>query len=130
MENQTYRILIVDDVPAVCEALRWAFEDTPDLVVVGEVHDGVSAIEYTADLHPDVVILDIELPRLDGYTVARSVKEMDYPPHIVFLTVHGDSVSRQRALAAGGDGFVEKGGGWSALIAQIRGLLLQRTNHS
>lgn len=127
MDSQRYRVLLVDDVPAVCEALRWAFEDTPDLEVVGEAHDGLDAIQATADLTPDVLILDVELPRLDGYSVAQSVKQLQTPPLVVFLTVHGDLSSRRRAELAGGDGFVEKGIGWVGLIAQIRELLL--THH-
>lgn len=125
MENPRipYRVFIVDDIPAVREALRWAFEATPDLVVVGEAGDGITAIDHASGLMPDVVILDIELPRANGYRVALSLKKLEPSPLIIFLSVHGDRASRQRALAAGGDGFVEKGAGWPALLAQIRHLL-------
>lgn len=115
-----YRVLIVDDLPAVREALRWAFECTDDLIVVGEAENGHEAITRTADLAPDVVTLDIELPGLDGYSVTRSLKQTHSPPIVIFLTVHGDPDSRRQATAAGGDGFVEKGQGWPALIAEIR----------
>lgn len=128
MESQTtpYRVLIADDVPAVREALRWALEDERDLAVVGEACNGVEALELCVALAPDVVILDIELPRLDGYSVARSLKASSRPPAVVFLSVHSDPVSRQRGLEAGGDGFVEKGKGWMMLIAQLRKVLEHR----
>lgn len=116
----SYKILIVDDMPAVREALRWRLEDEPDLTVVGEAGDGQSALDLAAQSEPDVVILDIELPDQDGYAVARRLKARLRPPRVIFLTVHGDPLSRQRAAAAGADGFVEKGAGWPALIAQIR----------
>ena len=121
-----YRVLIVDDIPAVREALRWAFESTADLIVVGEAQDGQEALARTADLIPDVVILDIELPILDGYAVASALKQLEPSPTVIFLTIHGDPASRQQATAAGGDGFVEKGQGWPALIAQIRSALSSR----
>lgn len=121
-----YRILLVDDVSAVREALRWAFEGMPDMKVVGEAADGVEALAYAAVLAPDVVILDIGLPHLDGFAVAQQLKQGKKVPLIVFLTVHGDAASRQQATAAGGDGFVEKGAGWPTLITQIRRLLAER----
>lgn len=114
------RVLIVDDVPAVREALRWALEDAPDLQVVGEAEDGEQALERAAELTPDIVILDIELPRLDGYAVTRRLKAALRPPIVIFLTVHGDRASRQRSFEVGGDGFVEKGTGWGMLLAQVR----------
>jgi CheY-like chemotaxis protein len=75
-----YRVLIVDDVPAVREALRWALENEPDLVVVGEAGTGADALTCATTLAPDLVILDIELPTLDGYAVTRVLKASAHPP--------------------------------------------------
>jgi CheY-like chemotaxis protein len=116
------RILLVDDAPSVREALRWACEDESYLLVVGEADNGPQAITLAAQLRPDVVILDIELPALDGYAVARTLQTMTQPPVIIFLSVHSDPDSRQRAFAAGGASFVDKGRGWLPLIAQLRTL--------
>jgi DNA-binding NarL/FixJ family response regulator len=128
MENvlAPYRILIVDDIPEVREALRWALEDEPDLRVVGEAGTGVEALARVVELAPDVVILDIELPTLDGYAVTRALKASVHPPVIIFLTVHSDLLSRRRAAEAGSDGFAEKGAGWPALIAEVRRALAGR----
>jgi DNA-binding response OmpR family regulator len=120
---QAKRVLLVDDAPSVREALRWALEDEIDLPVVGEADDGLQALALAETLTPDLVILDIELPKLDGYGVARALKHAIQPPLVIFLSVHTDLISRQQALAAGGDVFVEKGLGWLALIAQIRTLI-------
>ncbi len=115
-----HTVLLVDDSPAVREAMRWAFENAPDFSVIGEAGDAAEALEQTAMLHPDVVLLDIELPDLDGYAVSRALKAGSSAPIVVFLTVHSDLESQRRGKEAGGDGFAAKGAGWTALITQIR----------
>ncbi|GIK38664.1 MAG: hypothetical protein BroJett011_24970 [Chloroflexota bacterium] len=127
METKAYTVLIVDDVPVVREALRWIIEDEADLNVIGEAGDGLEAVRLAAELLPEVVILDVELPGQDGYAVARQLKLMPKPPAVVFLTVHADPLSRQYALEAGGDGFAEKGRGWLSLIDQIHLALAGRS---
>jgi DNA-binding NarL/FixJ family response regulator len=121
-----YKVLIVDDSSAVREALRWAMEDSSDMAVVGEAEDGEEAMNQADALSPDVVILDIELPKMDGYAVARSLKSREDAPVVIFLSVHGDSLSRQRGAEAGGDGFAEKGTGWQSLLTQVRQSLESR----
>jgi len=100
--------------------LYYALENERDLVVVGEADDGVEAIRCAAELAPDVVILDIELPGLNGLAVTRTLKAAARPPVVVVLTVHSDPMTRQRSAEAGGDGFAEKIAGWPALIAEVR----------
>ena len=113
-----YTILIVDDAFAVREALSWAFEDIANLTIIGEAHNGQQAIDRAQALAPDVVILDLELPDINGYQVAQQLKDLRSPPLIVFLTIHNEVNLKQRCLAVG-DGFVEKSKGWAALIAEI-----------
>ena len=121
-----YQVLIVDDAPAVREGLRWLLENEPDLSVVGETGDGLQALDLAASLAPDLVILDIELPGADGFAVAQSLKASAEPPVIIFLTLHADPHSRQRARAAGGNGFIEKTGNWRVLLAEVRRTLANR----
>jgi len=125
METQAalQRVFIVDDAPVVREALRWIFGEMLDWLVVGEAGDGVEALTRVAELTPDVVILDIELPDIDGYTIARLLKALPNAPLVLFLSVHGDAASRQQAAAAGGDSFVEKGVGWEPLLQEMRRLV-------
>lgn len=118
-----YRILIVDDAPTVREGLRWLLENEPDLEVVGEACDGLEALQGTMALLPDIIILDIDMPLMDGFEVARTIKAALDPPKILFVSVHGDSKFRERAKAAGGDGYAEKGKGWPELIAELRTLI-------
>src|SRR5207253_5214355 len=118
-----YRVLIVDAAPAVWQGLGWALGETGDLAAVGGAGNGADAIPLSAADAPDVVIFDIELPGLDGYAVARSLKRAQRPPVVVFLTVHGDPESRRQGHEAGADGFAEKGIGWPELISQVRGCL-------
>ena len=124
--GKSYRVLIVDDVPTVRESLHWLLDDERDLAVVGEAENGVQAIQRARELEPDVVILDVELPELDGYQVARQLKTFPHPPLVIFLSVHVDALSRERGKQSGGDGFVAKSDGWSALITQIRDVLTAR----
>jgi DNA-binding NarL/FixJ family response regulator len=121
-----YRVLIVDDVPAVREALGWALENESDLMVVAEAATGIEALRWVTAFTPDVVILDSRLPALDGFAVTHTLKASARPPVVVLLTVHGDPLSRQRARAAGSDGFAEKGAGWPGLIAEVRRALRAR----
>ncbi len=126
IEGIPQRVLIVDDAPVVREALRWIFGELVDWLVVGEAGDGLEALTQVTALLPDVVILDIELPGMDGYTVARLLKALPDAPLVLFLSVHGDAAARQQAMAAGGDSFVEKGAGWQVLIQEIRRLMMTK----
>jgi DNA-binding NarL/FixJ family response regulator len=118
-----YRVLLVDDAPTVREGLRWLLENEPDLEVVGEACNGLEALQGTMALMPDIIILDIDMPVMDGFEVARAIKAALDPPLILFVSVHGESEFRERARAAGGDGYAEKGKGWPELIAELRELV-------
>ena len=121
-----YRVLIVDDLPEVREALRWALKNESDLMVVAEVATGVEALRCVTAFMLDVVILDIRLPTLDGFAVTHTPKASARLSVVVFLTVHSNPLSRQRAGAAGSDGFAEKGAGWPVLITEVRRVLRAR----
>lgn len=119
------RILVVDDAPAVREALRWVIEDTPDLEIVGETGRGLEVESRVTNLQPDLVVLDVHLPDLSGYAVARALKAMTRPPVIVFLSVDSDEDAKRRGLEVG-DVFVTKSQGWDGLLTNIRTALSSR----
>ena len=121
--TKLHRILIVDDALAVRESLGWLLVDQPNLAVVGDAGDGSDAIRQAVSLHPDLVILDIELPDTDGFMVTRQLKALPHPPLVVLLSVHSDDLSKQRGVQAGCDGFVEKGLGWPGLLAVLQKVL-------
>lgn len=114
------RILIVDDAQSVRESLGWLIENEPGLTVVGSASNGLDALRLANDLTPDLVILDIELPDMDGFAVARGLKAMPNPPFVVLLSVYGDPASRQQGSEIGCDAFVEKSQGWPALLDSLQ----------
>lgn len=120
------RILVVDDAPSVRESLKWLIEDEPGLAMIGSASNGVEALQQTTALAPDLVILDIELPDMDGFHVTRQLKAILTPPIVVLLSVHGDAQSRKRGFEAGCDAFVEKALGWPGLLSVIQNILAGR----
>lgn len=115
------RLLIVDDVPQVREDLRTALTLAGGIVVVGEASDGREAVELAVSLRPDVVVMDLEMPILNGCEAARQIKARCPSCRVVALTVHGDDAARQRAIQAGIDHFVVKGAPLQALSRAISG---------
>ncbi len=113
------RILLVDDQPLVRSALRMRLGLEPDLTVIGEADDGRAALALATELVPDVVLMDIMLPEMDGIDTARTLASASFPPAIVFLTLHDGLATRERASAAGGE-FVAKHEDDRVLLATIR----------
>ncbi|MBC7877880.1 MAG: response regulator transcription factor [Anaerolineales bacterium] len=121
--REPFRILIVDDSPSVRESLGWLLQAEAGLTVAGDAANGADAISQVSKLKPDVVILDIELPDTDGFTVTRQLKALSNPPLVVLLSIHSDTLSKQRATEAGCDAFVEKGLGWPKLLSTLKKIL-------
>ena len=114
------RVLVVDDAPRVRRDLRDLLTLTDGIEVVGEASDGNEAIQQTQTLHPDVVLMDLEMSVLDGYSATRQIKT-DYPAaRVVALSVHDYDAARQKAFQAGVDDFVEKGAPLAALLQAIK----------
>lgn len=103
------RVLIVDDVAQVRQDLRTILNLAGDIEVVGEARDGREAIRQVETLQPEVIIMDLEMPVLDGYEATRQIKHHFPACRLIALTVHACEADRQRAIQAGVDGFVVKG---------------------
>ncbi len=116
-------ILIVDDSQAVRESLGWLLQDEAGIKVVAEAANGAEAIQLAVKLEPDVVILDIELPDIDGFAVTQLLKALPHPPIVVLLSIHGDAISKKRGELAGCDVFLEKGMTWPKLLEEIQMVL-------
>jgi DNA-binding NarL/FixJ family response regulator len=102
------RILIADDHRTFAEALRMVLRTEKDLSVVAVVHDGRSAVQESHDRNPDVVLMDVEMPEVDGISAAREIKEWDGGVRVVMLSAHQDDHVVARAIDAGASGFLYK----------------------
>jgi DNA-binding NarL/FixJ family response regulator len=109
------RVLIADDRPQVRQELRAILPLVGDVVVVGEAADGLEAVRLVAALRPHAVLLDLEMPILDGYQAAVQIRAACPTCRIVALTIHDDEAARREAASAGVDVFVVKG----ALVSVI-----------
>ena len=114
------RVLIVDDHPSFRASARKLLE-SEGYDVVGEAADGAGALEAAEQLHPDVVLLDVQLPDLDGFEVAKRLAESDTAPEVI-LTSSRDSVDYGTCVGeCGARGFVPKGELSGALLTTLLG---------
>ena len=120
MPARPITLLVVDDHPAVRRGLRHCFELEADLLVLGEAADGHEALHKLDQFDPDVVVLDVEMPVMDGLSVAAKLREEGRRTRAVVLSVHDDSTTRARARAANVDRFVSKRSGAQTLLTAIR----------
>jgi DNA-binding NarL/FixJ family response regulator len=100
------RVLLADDQPLMLAQIVRVLGGTYD--IVGTVGDGLSLLESAARLDPDVIVLDITMPGIDGFGAARSLKRAGCRSRLVFLTVHEDPDFAREALLLGGDAYVVK----------------------
>jgi DNA-binding NarL/FixJ family response regulator len=113
-------IVLADDHPLVRQALREAIAREAGLRVVGEAGDGKAAIDRVEALKPQVAVLDIDMPLLDGIGVARALREKRIPVEIVFLTVHREGDLLEEATSLGAKGYVLKDSAVADVVSAIR----------
>ena len=120
MEERRITVLLCDDHKGFRTLLRYTVEEDPRLEVVGEACDGRSGIRAVAELRPDVLLLDISMPSLDGLEAIAEIRELAPRTRIVALSGFEAERMAEPALAAGADAYVEKGGEPAALRSAIR----------
>jgi DNA-binding NarL/FixJ family response regulator len=113
-------LLLVEDEPLVRHGLRTWLERDAEMTVVGEASDGAEAITLAQALEPDVVLMDISLPTMDGISAAAALRATVPHSAVVFLSLYDDAATRARADAVGGATFVGKHEGVRALRSAIR----------
>lgn len=117
--DQINHVLIVDDMPQVRQELHKLLELSGMVKVVGEASNGLEAISLVEELSPDVVIMDLEMPVMDGFIATRKIKEQQMASRVIILSVHADPEDVDRAMQAGVDAFIQKGEDFETLLKAI-----------
>jgi DNA-binding NarL/FixJ family response regulator len=106
--DDTIRVVVAEDHPLVLDGIRRALESAPSIRLLAEAADGQTALERIRSLRPDVAVLDIQLPRLNGLAIARCIRDERLPVEIVFLTIHDDEATLEEAFELGAKGYLLK----------------------
>jgi DNA-binding NarL/FixJ family response regulator len=113
------RILLVDDSAVVRQGLRTLLGLLEGVEVVGEAADGAEALQRAEVLRPDVILLDLEMPVMDGFSAAHRLKSLLPTCRLVAFSVHASDLDRQRAVEAGVDAYLVKGAPLAVLVEAL-----------
>ncbi len=116
------KIVIADDHPIVRQGLRQMIEAEKNFTIVGEAGDGEDALQLIETHKPDVAVLDIDMPRIGGFDVARQLKRKKSEVGIIFLTMHSEEEIFQTALDLGVKGYVLKDSATTDIVAGIKSI--------
>ncbi len=114
------RIVLADDHAVVRKGLRSTIEESPGLKVIAEAGDGEAALVSIGKLMPDIAVLDIDMPKMDGLQVAREVQRQGWKTNIIFLTLHNDEDMFRRAMELGMKGYLLKESALDEIVAGVR----------
>jgi DNA-binding NarL/FixJ family response regulator len=115
----TVKVLLVDDFEGFRHSLRSFLRSQPGFEVVGEAVDGNDAIEKAEQLHPDLVLMDLEMPNKDGYDATREIKRRLPETRVVILSMHNSEVYRRAAREFRADDFIDKNSMKYALVSVL-----------
>jgi DNA-binding NarL/FixJ family response regulator len=118
------RVLIVDDHPVLRESLRCLIETEPGLIVVGVAENGAKAVRLAEELTPDIIIMDIHMPVMDGVEAVRVLKSKQIMAKIIMLTTHVEANYIANSVNSGADKFMDKDRALSCLLPAIRGFFI------
>jgi two-component system response regulator NreC len=119
-QERKIRVLLADDHAVLRAGLKALLNAEPDLEVVGEAADGEEVVQRASHLRPDVIVMDIQMPRMSGLEATRTLKARNVASKVLILTMHAESQYLLPLLEAGGSGYVLKSGADTELIEAIR----------
>ena len=120
LENEVIKVLLVDDHRILREGLRALLSEQPGLIVVGDASDGEEALVLVAESHPDVVVMDMVMPRMSGLEATTLIRSRHPEVRVLILSMYDDDEYVQRVIQAGASGYVLKGVAADELVRAIR----------
>ena len=120
MPDAPIRLLIVDDHPVVRDGLRGIFDGDPEFEVLGEASDGAEAVSLADRLQPDVILMDLRMPGMDGASAIRELARREHPARVLVLTTHDTDSDVVPAIEAGATGYLLKDSPRDALVRAVR----------
>jgi DNA-binding NarL/FixJ family response regulator len=123
VDTSLIRILVVDDYEPWRRFILTTLQTQPELAIIGQVSDGLEAVRQAQELHPDLVLLDIGLPTLNGIEVARRIREVAPTSRILFVTENRSPDIAGEALSTGAGGYMVKSDAASELLPALKAVL-------
>lgn len=120
VESTFIRLLLADDHPVVRDGLRAMLSTQPDFQIVGEAANGAEAVQLAARLKPDVILLDLEMPDLDGVSVLTQIRALDPRARVIIVTAYDTDERIVQAVVAGAQGYLLKGAPREDIFRAIR----------
>jgi DNA-binding NarL/FixJ family response regulator len=116
---QTLKVLVADDHEGFRRLLSAFLRTQQGVEIIGEAKDGIEAVDQAERLHPDLVLMDLDMPNQDGFTATREIKDRVPETKVIILSMHGGEVYRRMAWKHAADGFIDKGSMKNALITLL-----------
>ncbi|MBN1991984.1 MAG: response regulator transcription factor [Anaerolineae bacterium] len=120
IESTRITVLIVDNLAHVRQGIKTLLQLADDFEVVGEAANGLEAVQMAEQLRPDIVIMDLKMPEMDGFEATRQIKSRHLAGGVITLTLYGSQHNRERAAQVGADAFIEKDAAAGMLEKKIR----------